>query len=66
MLDSGDADGAGGLVAHSAERRDLTFDLVEAWADAVKQALARFGQGDAPRRAGEKRSPKRASSVRIV
>ena len=57
VLDGGDADGPGGLVAHGAEGGDLAFDLVEAGADAVKEALARLGQGNASRRAGEEAQP---------
>ena len=42
-----------GLSRSALMRRNLAFDLVEPRPDPVEQTLARLGQGDAARRAGQ-------------
>ena len=60
VLAGGDPDGAGGLLAQLAQRRQLGVDLVEARTDAAKQALAGLGRGHAAGRAGQQPIANRA------
>ena len=57
MLARRDADGAGGLLAKLAQRRQLGVDLIEARADGAEQAFARLGRRDAARGAGQQPKP---------